>query len=863
MKQRLLTLLLFAFCTSLWGQKVIYVRSNATGANDGTSWQNAFTNLAAALTAAQPGDQVWTAAGRYRPTAADTPLTVKAGVALYGGFAGTETTLGARNPTANVTILSGDIAGNDIPGTFNQNRTDNAVHVVEVIPTANPDARAIVDGFTISGGQTLVGASAPDLSRRGGGLLANAKVTVRNCRFVDNNGDTGGALAAVLPGASGILVEDCIFEKNNTSLLSSGIYFRDLAGGSTVRRCIFRENKTIRGVLYAITSANMVVDSCQFLNNDAGNTPCAALYTWQTTFTLRNSLFRGNRSNDFTGMYNDGRNGIFPFLIENCIFEENVAVDSVNTGNLATGGAIFNATATCTIRNCVFRNNRAHLGGAIYLSDKTPGQKTVIENCTFDDNRVFPAANTTAARGGAFYSLKGNYEMRNCTFRRNSATTSGGHIHNADSTLSLVKICRFEGANATFGAAVGNYAAGTVAVFDSCVFSGNTAATSGGAISTAFTASTTVQNCNIESNAARFGAGLFVQNSRSRLTIRNTAIVSNNAQANGGGVNISAGVPLTIENCEFLLNAADIGGAINIADDTSNLALLVARNTVFQNNFANSQAAGINLSNADAELYNCLFYANNNLSSNGAGGAICNNATNGSGGPLSQIRAVNCTFVENVAPIGGGIAQWQDTAGGTSILRLRNSILYGNTGKDYEVEDGKPTVISLGGNLCGDATLNAVLTQTNDQKGLDPLFVDPNFFNFRLKTGSPCIDKGVTGSDVPTTDLDGNPRDAKPDQGCYEFITSSIRDLAQLPKPLRLMPNPAREQTRFEVEDDWSGQGILRLTNASGAEVRSITVQKPAGLWTQTFHVGDLPAGAYRVSLLLGERRYEGYLVKK
>ncbi len=862
MRQLLLTLLFLAFCTSLWGQKVIYVRSNATGANDGTSWQNAFTHLATALAAAQPGDQVWTAAGTYKPTAADTPLTVKAGVALYGGFAGTETTLSARNPTTNVTTLSGDIAGNDIPGNFNQNRTDNAVHVVEVIPTANPDARALVDGFTISGGQTLVGASAPDLSRRGGGLLANARTTVRNCRFIDNNGDTGGALAAVLAGASGIVVEDCIFERNNTSLLSSGIYFRDLAGGSTVRRCIFRDNKTIRGVLYAITSANMVVDSCQFLNNDAGNTPCAAVYTWQTTFTLRNCTFRGNRSNDFTAMYNDGRNGVYPFLIENCLFEENVAVDSVNTGNIATGGAIFNATATCTIRNCVFRNNRAHLGAAIYLSDKTPGQKTIIENCTFEDNRVFPAANTTAARGGAFYSFKGNYEMRNCTFRRNTATTSGGHIHNADSTVSLVKASRFEGASATFGAAVGNYAAGTVAVFDSCVFSGNSAATSGGAVSTAFTASTTLRHCAIESNNARFGAGLFVQNPRSSLSVRNSSIIGNNAQLNGGGINISAGVPLTVENCEFLLNAADIGGAINLTDDTSNLALLVVRNSVFQNNFANSQAAGINLSNADAELYNCLFYANNNLSSNGAGGAICNNATNGSGGPLSQIRAVNCTFVENVAPIGGGIAQWQDTVGGTSILRLRNTILYGNLGKDYEIEDGKPTALSLGGNLCGDASLNAVLTQTNDQTGLDPLFADPNFFDFRLKAGSPCIDKGVTGPDVPATDLDGNPRDSKPDQGCYEFMTIGVRDLAQRPSPLRLTPNPAHELTRFEVDDDWSGQGLLRLTNATGAEVRTLTVQKPAGPWMHTLHIGDLPAGAYRVSLLLGERRYEGYLLK-
>ncbi len=80
--------------------------------------------------------------------------------------------------------------------------------------------------------------------------------------------------------------------------------------------------------------------------------------------------------------------------------------------------------------------------------------------------------------------------------------------------------------------------------------------------------------------------------------------------------------------------------------------------------------------------------------------------------------------------------------------------------------------------------------------------------------------------------------------------------------PLRLTPNPAHELTRFEVDDDWSGQGLLRLTNTTGAEVRTITVQKPAGPWVHTLLISDLPAGAYRVSLLLGERHYEGYLLK-
>ncbi len=110
--------------------------------------------------------------------------------------------------------------------------------------------------------------------------------------------------------------------------------------------------------------------------------------------------------------------------------------------------------------------------------------------------------------------------MRNCVFRRNSAITSGGHIHNADSTQYLIRNCCFEAGSATFAAAAANYGTGTVGTYNSCHFAGNSAGTSGGAMSTAFTANTLVENSTIEANNARFGGGWFVQNPNSRLTVR-------------------------------------------------------------------------------------------------------------------------------------------------------------------------------------------------------------------------------------------------------------------------------------------------------------------------------------------------------
>lgn len=856
-------ILLFFFClvlgSSLTAQQTIYVKSDAAGANNGTSWQNAYTALSAALAAAVSGDQVWVAAGTHKPVSAtpNASFTVQAGVALYGGFNGSETMLSARNPATNVTILSGDLAGNDVVGNYATNRTDNSTHVVEVVDGSGSGARAIVDGFTISGGQTLIGAANPDLTRRGGGLLTTAKATVRNCRFTDNNAETGGALAAV-NSASGILLDNCLFDKNNATLFGAGIFFRELLGGGEVNRCIFQENKTVRGTFYVITSGNMVVDSCQFLNNDAGLNPCSGLYTWQTTFTLTNSIFKGNRSNDYSAMYNDGRNGVFPFTIDNCLFEDNVAVDATNTSNVATGGAIFNATTTSLIKNCIFKNNAGHLAGAIYMTGVVPGNKNVIDNCLFEDNRAAPGANTTAARGGTLYSFKANYEVKNSIFKKGSATTSGGYVHNADSTLYHFTDCRFEAGTAAFGAGTANYNAGTVGTYENCVFVGNTAATSGGAVSTAFTANTTMKNCTIESNNARFGGGLFVQNTNSKLTVQGCSIFGNNAQDNGGGINISAGVPLLIENSIFEVNVANTGGAINYTDDTVNVGTLIIRNTAIQNNFANTQGAGINISNANTELTNCLFFANQNFGT-GAGGAVINNASVST----SPLTAINCTFADNSAAIGAGIAQWQDSVGGQATLVLQNCILFGNFGTDYEIEAGTPTVTSLGGNLGGDQTLAAVLVQTNDQIGLDPLFVDPvGSFDYRLQAGSPCIDKGIAAG-APATDIAGNPRGAKPDQGCYEFQTIGTHQPGAQVQPLRLMPNPAVERSILVLEGDWSGQVQVTVVAQNGAQVRAFTAYKTAGRWAQPLDVHDLPAGVYSVQVASGTERFEGGLVKQ
>ncbi len=147
------------------GATTWYVDDNAVGANDGTSWTDAFTDLQDALAVAQSLDQVWVAEGTYTPAGPGgdrtATFTLLNGVVLYGGFDGTETSAQERAGLFEQTILSGDLNSDDAGWS---NRADNSFNVLVGSLTDNT---AILDGFTVTGGQAD---GVEEQERHGGGL---------------------------------------------------------------------------------------------------------------------------------------------------------------------------------------------------------------------------------------------------------------------------------------------------------------------------------------------------------------------------------------------------------------------------------------------------------------------------------------------------------------------------------------------------------------------------------------------------------------------------------------------------------------------------------------------------------------------
>ena len=253
-----------ALCAQLAGPawaRVIHVKADATGANNGQSWANAYTDLPTAGLNATFDDEIWVARGTYKPTTGASrtaSFALQSGVSLYGGFAGTETARGQRNWEANPTILSGDIG---IAG----DAADNSYHVVR--GNAMVTYPSLLDGFTITGGNA--NGSGGDYSQGGGMYNYYSSSTVTNCTFSGNTAYWQGG--GMYNYHSSPTVTNCTFSGNTKGTYQDG-------GG---------------GGMYNFYSSSTVTN-CTFSGNTVNWGPGGGLYNDGGSPTMTNCIFWGN-----------------------------------------------------------------------------------------------------------------------------------------------------------------------------------------------------------------------------------------------------------------------------------------------------------------------------------------------------------------------------------------------------------------------------------------------------------------------------------------------------------------------------------------------------------------------------------------
>lgn len=292
--------------TTCTNDTILFVDIDAEGLNDGSSWENAFTNLHDALAEARNCEvvkEIWVAEGTYQTTTnkdEEISFELVSGVKMYGGFNGTEIILDDRNWISYPVTLTGH------GGQFTIDR---------IIKGKNLDSNTVIDGFIISEGYNDHGDFDVDSVLTGNEKLGAGMFLVNN-----------------QPGlVSKPFILNCVFEGNMT-------YHQD---GAAIN-------------LYRVYP---VIENCSFLGNFSDEDAGAIYAVGNDSLVITNSIFTSNVVWEAGG-------AIFsrlPFIeFQNCGFYYNFAENGF-------GGAIANL-GEVVLKNCNFYGNQVEDGGTAAVS---------------------------------------------------------------------------------------------------------------------------------------------------------------------------------------------------------------------------------------------------------------------------------------------------------------------------------------------------------------------------------------------------------------------------------------------------------------------------------------------------------------
>jgi uncharacterized repeat protein (TIGR01451 family) len=339
-------LLFLTLLTAQAAHAQIYVDRDASGANDGTSWSDAYTDFQDAINAASGSDEIWIAEGVYVPGNSRSDSFViddsKNGLKIYGGFEGNESNRTDRNPSEHPTVLSGDVDGNDntnangfiISG--NQLNGNNSYHVIDLDGRDSGFTRdTVLDGLIITGGQPGDGDGNDDRIDFGGGILCDGSsdgvcnptlsnlILSGNVAVMGSGGRRsggGGLYAGGRGGESSPLIVNTVFIGNESEL--GGAIKAEGKSSPEIVNVTFVNNKATLGGGAYYAEANNVTASPEITNSvlwdnrglqQGGDQIDLFSFNGSLTLTVSNSLLEGGLNaidTSSNASVNDGGNNL-------------------------------------------------------------------------------------------------------------------------------------------------------------------------------------------------------------------------------------------------------------------------------------------------------------------------------------------------------------------------------------------------------------------------------------------------------------------------------------------------------------------------------------------------------------------------
>lgn len=330
--------------------RIIYVDDDAAGANDGSSWENAYVYLQDALAdvnSAEKPIEIRVAQGVHKPdqganqTPGDQGATFHLinSVALKGGYAGFgETDPNERNVVKYVTVLSGDLDDNDNindepPFDWDKNKRENSYHVITDI---DADETVFLDGFTVFGG----GAGSWSAESGGGMITQRSSLTIINCTFTNCSALDGGAM---FNEDSRLTIINSTFNHN---LAYMGAGMQNIRSDITLTGCVFYGN-------FQTTEPWWGWIDIYFAPGGGG------MRNVSSHVKFNYCLFTGNTAEQGGGLSNYDSS----LVLINCLFTGNLASSWIPYVSYA--GGIRNDESSAVITNCTFSGNSAPCSGAI------------------------------------------------------------------------------------------------------------------------------------------------------------------------------------------------------------------------------------------------------------------------------------------------------------------------------------------------------------------------------------------------------------------------------------------------------------------------------------------------------------------